>query len=188
LWAANRNPDGHIYALEDETPTLDVATPYGVLTWSSEDSPAKTLASPDGEPDSSPANAAASSSNTHESLTLFSPLAAGSSLKTFPDFFPQTVDEITPSYSRRWPSSGFTTSHGECWTADTSESPNAGAASTSLRDVLEDSVPAKYYLSPKAAQGILRRAEERGRMLPSHLSAALEAVAQTTTTDKQAAS
>jgi hypothetical protein len=45
-------------------------------------------------------------------------------------------------------------------------------------------VPAKYSLSARAATGILRRAEKRGRVLPSHLSAALEAVARTTTTDR----
>jgi hypothetical protein len=55
-----------------------------------------------------------------------------------------------------------------------------------LLDVLEDDVAPRYFLSPKAAAGILRRAEARGRTLPTHLSAALEAVAQTTTTDKPA--
>lgn len=157
------------------------------LTWSVAGSPAKTSASPDDEPDSL-ADAAASSTSSPESLTLFSPLAGGSSLRTFPDFFPASAAEISPSFSRRWPTSGFTTSPGECWTADTSECPNGGAASSSLRDVLEAEVPRRYFLSPRAAAGILRRAEKRGRELPTHLSAALEAVAQTTTTDKPAAS
>jgi DNA-cytosine methyltransferase len=48
------------------------------------------------------------------------------------------------------------------------------------------SVPARYSLSARAARGILRRAEKRGRTLPSHLSAALETVARTTMTDRQA--
>jgi hypothetical protein len=141
-------------------------------------SPAKTSASPDDEPDS-PANAADSSMSSPESLTLFSPLADGSSLRTYPDYFPAKADEISPSYSRRWPTSGFTTSPGECWTADTSESPNAGAVSTSLRDVLEEAVPARYFLSPRAAAGILRRAEKRGRELPQHLADALRLVSTT---------
>jgi hypothetical protein len=38
-------------------------------------------------------------------------------------------------------------------------------------------VPAKYSLSARAASGILRRAEKRGRVLPEHLAAALESVA-----------
>jgi DNA (cytosine-5)-methyltransferase 1 len=54
------------------------------------------------------------------------------------------------------------------------------------RRVLQDDVPSKYFLSPRAAAGILRRAEKRGRALPSHLLAALEAVARTTTTDRPA--
>lgn len=70
------------------------------------------------------------------------------------------------------------TSPGECWTADTSEYPNEGAVSSSLADVLEGAVAAKYYLSPKAAAGILRRASRRGRALPHHLEAALMAVVQ----------
>jgi hypothetical protein len=47
-------------------------------------------------------------------------------------------------------------------------------------------VLAKYSLSARAAQGILRRAQKRGRTLPSHLSATLEAVARTTTTGREA--
>jgi hypothetical protein len=150
-------------------------------------SPAKTSALPDAVPDSKPANDPAfSSSSCGSPMSLFNPEGM-SSLRTYPDYFPAKTAEISPSYSRRWPSSGFTTSPGECWTADTSESPNDGDVSSSLADVLQDGVPAKYFLSPKAAAGILRRAEKRGRELPTHLSAALEAVARTTTTDKPAA-
>jgi hypothetical protein len=157
-----------------------------VLTSSQAASPAKTSQSPDAAPDSKAANAQASSSNTPAVQTsLFQP-EGGSSSRTYPDYFPAKTDEILPSYSRRWPSSGFTTSPGECWTADTSESPNAGAGSSSLADVLQDDVPSKYFLSPRAAAGILRRVEKRGRALPSHLLAALEAVARTTTTDRPA--
>jgi hypothetical protein len=46
-------------------------------------------------------------------------------------------------------------------------------------------VPAKYSLSARAAQGILRRAEKRGRTLPAHLSQALDQVAQTTMTARE---
>jgi hypothetical protein len=153
-----------------------------VLISSAADSPAKTSQSPDNAADSKLANAPASSSSSHGSQTsLFQP-EGGSSSRTFPDYFPAKADEISPSFSRRWPSSGFTTSPGECWTADTSESPNDGAASSSLADVLQADVPSRYFLSPRAAAGILRRAEKRGRELPSHLLAALEAVARTTTT------
>jgi hypothetical protein len=42
-----------------------------------------------------------------------------------------------------------------------------------LSQILEDSPPEKYYLSPKAVIGILRRATERGKMLPFALEEAL---------------
>jgi len=49
---------------------------------------------------------------------------------------------------------------------------------SSLSDVLEISqVPQRFYLSAKACQGILRRAERRGKKLPQMLRKALEAVA-----------
>ena len=72
----------------------------------------------------------------------------------------------------------------ECWTLSTSEFPSGdGACSSSLADVLEPpTVPglSKYFLSPKAAQGILRRAGRRGRSLPEPLETALQAVASST--------
>lgn len=72
----------------------------------------------------------------------------------------------------------------ECWTLNSSECPN-GAAVSSLSDVLETlGVPVKFFLSQKAAAGILLRAEKRGRSLPPSLEAALVAVAQTTTSPK----
>lgn len=44
----------------------------------------------------------------------------------------------------------------------------------SLSDILETGdVPQRYYLTPKACQGILRRAEKRGKELPSMLKEAL---------------
>jgi len=46
-----------------------------------------------------------------------------------------------------------------------------------LSSILQDQVdvPEKYSLSPRACQGILRRANARGKELPSMLKAALEA-------------
>ncbi|MDA8394915.1 MAG: hypothetical protein M0T72_06675, partial [Candidatus Dormibacteraeota bacterium] len=71
----------------------------------------------------------------------------------------------------------------ECWTLDTSEFPSEGVE-CSLSAVLETQpVPQRYYLSPRAASGILRRAVKRGRTLPTQLEQALESVAQTTPTE-----
>jgi len=47
----------------------------------------------------------------------------------------------------------------------------------SLSEVLEPEAMPRYFLSPKAAQGILRRAAKRGRDLPPMLQQALEALA-----------
>lgn len=52
---------------------------------------------------------------------------------------------------------------------------NGGNAST-LSQILEANAPEKYYLSPKACAGILRRAEKRGKELPQMLKEALEEV------------
>ena len=62
---------------------------------------------------------------------------------------------------------------GESWTLNTGASPSVVAAS-SLSQILEDSVPGKYYLSRTACLGILRRAKARGKELPSQLREALE--------------
>jgi hypothetical protein len=61
-----------------------------------------------------------------------------------------------------------------------SESPNDdGEYSCSLASILESpsEVDSRYYLSPKAAAGILRRASARGKTLPEPLRRALEELA-----------
>ena len=65
---------------------------------------------------------------------------------------------------------------GGCLTLNTGEFPNEENAS-SLSQILQAGVPDKYYLSPKACQGILRRASSRGKVLPAVLQKALERMA-----------
>ena len=60
-------------------------------------------------------------------------------------------------------------------TLNTGECPSAVREST-LSQILEANAPEKYYLSPKACAGILRRAEKRGKELPQMLKEALEEV------------
>ena len=43
-----------------------------------------------------------------------------------------------------------------------------------MSQILQDAPPIKYYLSPKACLGILRRASERGKALPPKLERALK--------------
>ena len=61
---------------------------------------------------------------------------------------------------------------GECMMRNTGESPNVAVVSR-LSQILEVTPPAKYSLSAKACQGILRRAERRGKDLPETLKAVL---------------
>jgi hypothetical protein len=55
---------------------------------------------------------------------------------------------------------------------NTGESPNAAVEST-LSSILQVNVPEKFYLSGRACEGILRRAERRGKELPEMLKEAL---------------
>jgi hypothetical protein len=62
----------------------------------------------------------------------------------------------------------------EFWTLNTLEFHNDAVAS-SLLDVLETGdVPPRFFLSPVACQGILRRAGKRGKTLPEPLRLALQ--------------
>ena len=66
---------------------------------------------------------------------------------------------------------------GACTTPNISEQ-HSGAGVSFLSQILEEHAPARYSLSPKACQGILRRAERRGKELPPMLRLALEQQAQ----------
>ena len=61
---------------------------------------------------------------------------------------------------------------GECMMRNTGESPNA-AVVFRLSQILEETPQEKYSLSAKACQGILRRAERRGKDLPKLLKEVL---------------
>ena len=70
----------------------------------------------------------------------------------------------------RWEDDGAW--RGECMTRNTGESPNAAVVSR-LSQILEATPQEKYSLSAKACQGILRRAERRGKDLPDLLKTVL---------------
>jgi hypothetical protein len=148
-----------------------------VLISSAAGSPARTSASPDAA-QGSPGNGPRCSSSSPASLSLFDP--AGFSSRTYPDCSPRTAVGTSESCLERWPTSG-TAWHGGFSTAATSECPSAdGECSSSpvtLGDVLEPNAPARYSLSARAATGILRRAEKRGRELPGALETALRSLA-----------
>ena len=81
--------------------------------------------------------------------------------------------------STKWMKQGRVSRSGQCWMHNTSESPNdEGACSSRLVSILipAKDVPPRYFLSQKACAGILRRAENRGKVLPERLKIALEQV------------
>jgi len=72
----------------------------------------------------------------------------------------------------------------EFLTLNTSEWHSA-AAVCSLSDTLETGdLPQRFFLSATACQGILRRAEKRGKVLPPALEQALQLVASAPEQDK----
>lgn len=148
------------------------------LILSAEGSLAKTSAWPDEGP-GSPATAPDCSSSSPASQTLFDP--GISSWRTYPVSSLRTAVGTSEQSLERWPTSGTAWPTGFS-TAATSEcrSDDDGCSSSesSLSQILEppQTVPARYSLSARAAQGILRRAHKRGRTLPTHLRTALEAV------------
>ena len=84
---------------------------------------------------------------------------------------PMPEKNLWPYATCTWESSGALRT--ALLTRNTGESPSEDAAS-SLSQILQAGVPDKYYLSPKACQGILRRASVRGKELPEILRLALE--------------
>lgn len=99
------------------------------------------------------------------------------SSKTCTAFSLATEDATSRSYSRHWTNSG-TAWRGVCLTAKTSESPSSAVASTLLPCIEKSEAPDKYYLSPNAATGILRRVDTMGRNLPPSFRRSLEILAK----------
>ena len=82
--------------------------------------------------------------------------------------------DLADGQTRGWCELLPATSHGASWTLNIGEFPRDASAS-SLSQILQkrEDVPQKYFLSPRACQGILRRAKDRGKELPPELKAAL---------------
>jgi len=148
-------------------------TPWPPLTLFAADSPAKTSRWLESVRDwlaSDPVY------GTSSIVSLLNSLPAGFSSRTSLACFPPMEGETLPSSFPGWSNSGMAWPGG-CLTLSTSEFPS-DAAACSLSDVLETGPHlARYSLSPRACQGILRRAAKRGKALPAPLAAALESVA-----------
>lgn len=89
----------------------------------------------------------------------------------------QTKTTLSPASWPDFKNSGMV-APGELWTLNTLEFRN-DAVAVSLSDILETGdLPQRYYLSPIACRGILRRAEKRGKELPERLREVLELVSK----------
>src|SRR5262249_21747147 len=84
-----------------------------------------------------------------------------------------TKDETSKPLFERWPSSGIVLD-GVCLTAKISESPSHAVESTLLDVIVTKEAPSRYFLSPNAAKGMLRRANQMGRPLFPPLRKSLE--------------
>lgn len=83
------------------------------------------------------------------------------------------VTRLADERTKSWANSGGVTT-GTVWETKKDEWFEEARIPSSLRDILERGpVDPRYYLSAKACEGILRRAERRGRKLPPALEAAL---------------
>ena len=108
---------------------------------------------------------------------------AGLSGKMSPVSCHRTEDGTLVPSSGRWKTSGMA-SPTECLTLSTSEWPS-DADVCLLSDTLETGVlPQRFFLSATACQGILRRAEKRGKKLPEMLQSALMSVVELEATTK----
>ena len=98
--------------------------------------------------------------------------------RMFPDCSVQTEGLTSVQFSGSWTESGIV-EHGHVLMLSGlgSHSGDDAFSVCSLSDILEPDVAPKYYLSPRAAAGILRRAAKRGCELPPSLQAALESLA-----------
>lgn len=146
------------------------------LTLFALEAPARTSVSQDDEPDSPERVPACSSRRPELLVNAVQLLHFG---RTYPVPLVPTLAEISQWSSVSFANSGRVTSRGELLTLSTQECLNGVGASFLSRTLQSEPVPAKYFLSPTAAKGILRRAERRGKALPPRLEQALTELAAT---------
>src|SRR5579883_827391 len=92
------------------------------------------------------------------------------------------LTEGIPQIPSRWlwldsSEAAVTMQPGACWTLNISESPSAAVA-CSLSQVLETDVAPTYFLSSKAAAGLIRTAEKKKKKIPDALRVPLLSLAQ----------
>ena len=149
-----------------------------MLNFSSEEHPASRSVSQDAAKDSR--EQAALPSTLSGFCERYSPSGLSGRMSRVRFQAGRTDSSTSTFLSERLQSAGMV-SHGEYLTLNMSEASHSpsqsrrGGVVCSLSDVLEtEHVPGKYYLTAKACQGILRRAESRCNGIPVALKEALE--------------
>jgi hypothetical protein len=119
------------------------------------------------------------------SFTKWCELSMNSDLLTsfgrmFPDCSLTDLDGTSSRFSMPWTESGIV-EHGQLLMLGglVLHSNDAAFSECSLAEILEPQAAPKYFLSARAARGILRRAAKRQRTLPPALEAALTELAST---------
>lgn len=142
-------------------------------------SSAELRVSPSRSPDSARASMIRAVNSCSSILQLLADIGpVGWSGRTSPASSRRIADGRLAPSSLGWQTSGMG-SPSAFLTLNISDWPSDGSA-CSLSAILETgAVPLRYYLSPRACRGILRRAEQREKTIPDRLRAALEAVAST---------
>ena len=102
----------------------------------------------------------------------------GLSWRMSPDYLHQIRGAISGSLLLHWPTQGMSMLSGGCLIRSSSESPSV-AVECSLSQVLQSHTDDRYLLSPRAAAGILRRSERRGKTLPEPLRESLQLLVST---------
>jgi len=195
--SASKEPGGTPSASPRSTHTPLPSLPSdGLMSLTSETSPPSTMTAPgqaqrsgvEGShvktyrsPASGPGSEVSDPSSPSHSSTLWSDTdLTPSSLRTSPASSPAMPVETLGVSSVRWGTSGtggptgFSTLNG-------SECPSDGegclSSPSTLADILTRTAPPRFSLSARAAEGIIRRSERRGRKLPEELDVALKSLA-----------
>ncbi len=176
--AASSEPDSRVPPTSGTSRRFQIQPRLGTWTASRSDSPARTYPWPDTAPGCRELEAACSG----RPLWSLPPRdLVGLLRKTCQDSQAAIKAWISGSASMPWPSSG-TVSVTLNWMPNTTVFLSVADA-CSLSDALEARpVPERYFLTPRAATGILRRAKERNVELPVELMEALRVLSTTATT------
>lgn len=179
---AGRRTGSGIGYFGDPSPTISQGRQAVFIGSPPPSGPAVFLARTSASPASGQASAGSAAASPSPSSTLWSDTdLPPSSSRMYRDSSARIVAGTSGHSSIAWLNSGMggptgfsTLATSEC----RSDDDGCSSSPSTLSEVLEPSAPQRFYLSARAASGILRRASKRGRELPSELATALTSLAR----------